>query len=83
MVKISSDLKNFKLTHVTPRGRQLPFSRAGKTLSRGPDQQLQRRQRVYQYLGVQQALVLVQSIRKRSRFITSLLKNIIFRPSGH
>jgi hypothetical protein len=36
---------------------------------------LQRRQRVYQQLGVQQALVPVQ-IRKRSRFNTSLLKNI-------
>ncbi len=30
------------------------------TSSRGPDQQLQRRQRVYRQLGVQQALVLVQ-----------------------
>ena len=31
------------------------------TSSRGPDQeQLQRRQRVYRHLGVQQALVLVQ-----------------------
>ncbi len=40
--------------------------------SREPDQQ--RRQRVYRHLGVQQALVLVQS--KRSRFNTSLLKNI-------
>jgi hypothetical protein len=28
--------------------------------SHGPDHQLQRRQRVYQQLGVQQALVLVQ-----------------------
>ena len=28
--------------------------------SHGPDQQLQRRQRVYRQLGVQQALVLVQ-----------------------
>jgi hypothetical protein len=28
--------------------------------SRGPDQQLQRRQRVYRQLGVQQALILVQ-----------------------
>ena len=45
------------------------------TLSRGPDQQLQRRQRVYRQPGVQQALVLVQLIiRKRSRFNTSLLK---------
>jgi hypothetical protein len=47
--------------------------------SRGPDQELQRRQRVYRQLGVQQALVLVQLIiRKRSRFNTSLLKNIYF-----
>ena len=30
------------------------------TSSREPDQQLQRRQRVYRQLGVQQALVLVQ-----------------------
>ena len=30
------------------------------TSPRGPDQQLQRRQRVYRQLGVQQALVLVQ-----------------------
>jgi hypothetical protein len=30
------------------------------TSSRGPDHQLQRRQRVYRQLGVQQALVLVQ-----------------------
>jgi hypothetical protein len=61
MVKISSDLLK-KLTHVTPRGRQLPQGRVRNkiTLSRGPDQQLQRRQRVYQQLGVQQALVLVQ-----------------------
>jgi hypothetical protein len=35
--------------------------------SRGPDHQLKHRQRVYQHLGVQQALVLVQS--KRSRFM--------------
>ena len=51
-----------------------------ETSSRGPDHQQQRQQRVYQYLGVQQALVLFQINRKRSRFITSLLKNI--RPSG-
>ena len=57
------------------------------TSSREPDQQLQRRQRVYRYLGVQQALVLVQIeinlIQKHSRLKTSLLKNIItFDPSG-
>ena len=46
--------------------------------SHGPDQQLQRRQRVYRRLGVQQALVLFQINRKRSRFNTSLLKNINF-----
>jgi hypothetical protein len=46
-------------------------------LSSVPDHQLQRRQRVYRQLGVQQALVPVQ-IRKRSRFNTSLLKNINF-----
>ncbi len=32
-----------------------------ETSSRGPDQQLQRRQCVYRRLGVQQALVLVQT----------------------
>ncbi len=48
--------------------------------SHGPGQQLQRRQRVYRHLGVQQALVLVQ-IKKRSLFNTSLLK--ILDPSGH
>jgi hypothetical protein len=45
------------------------------TSSRGPDQQLQRRQRVYRHLGVQQALVLVQQIRKRSRYIS--VENIL------
>jgi hypothetical protein len=49
---------------VTPHGgRQLP-SRWLKleinNLSRGPDQRLQRRQRVHRHPGVQQALVLVQ-----------------------
>ena len=48
--------------------------------SHGPDRQQQRRQRVYRRLGVQQALVLFQINRKRSRFSTSLLKNIILRP---
>ena len=40
--------------------------------SHGPDQQLQRRQRVYRQLGVQQALVLVQfkRSRKHSRYIS-------------
>ncbi len=59
MVKISSDLE-FKLTHGTPRGFTTTLVELEITSSRGPDQQLQRRQRVYRYLGVQQALVLVQ-----------------------
>ena len=37
--------------------------------SRGPDQELQRRQHVHRHTSVQQALVLVQINRKRSRFI--------------
>jgi hypothetical protein len=51
---------------VTPRGgRQLPsrwlkLERNNLHSSRGPDQQLQRRQRVYRHQGVQHALVLVQ-----------------------
>jgi hypothetical protein len=44
---------------VTPRGFTTTLVEL-ITSSRGPDQQLQRRQRVYRYLGVQQALVLVQ-----------------------
>ncbi len=36
------------------------FGRVEQTSSRGPDQEQQRRQRVYRQLGVQQALVLVQ-----------------------
>ncbi len=67
---------------MTPRGRAC-FRHVVKSLvitykSRGPDQQLQRRQRVYQQLGVHQALVLFQINRKRSPFNTSLLKNINF-----
>ncbi len=60
MVKISSDLKKkkFKSTHVTPRGFTATLVEL-ETSSREPDQQLQRRQRVYRQLGVQQALVLV------------------------
>ena len=67
MVQISSDLTRFvKLTHVTPRGRQLPLVELEKiTSSRGPDQQLQRGQRVYRHQGVQQALVLVQFNRSK------------------
>ena len=52
------------------------------TSSRGPDRQLQRQQSVYRQLGVQQALVLFQINRKRSRFYASLLKNIILDPFG-
>jgi hypothetical protein len=42
------------------------------TSSRGPDQEQQRRQRVYRQLGVQQALVLAQfkRSRKHSRYIS-------------
>ncbi len=82
MVKISSDLKKFKSTHVTPRGYHHVLVEL-KTSSREPDQQLQRWQRVRRHLGVQQALVLVQinykRSRKHSRLKISLLKNI-FRP---
>jgi hypothetical protein len=59
------------------------------TSSRGPDQEHQRRQRVYRYLGVQQALVLVQIEMKLNLnevgniIVTSLLKNILLDPSGH
>jgi hypothetical protein len=49
------------------------------TSSHGPDQQLQRRQRVYRQLGVQQALVLFQ-INRKHKWFASLLKNITFRP---
>jgi hypothetical protein len=46
---------------VTPRGFTTTLVELEKIISsRGPDQQLQRRQRVYRQLGVQQALVLVQ-----------------------
>ena len=66
MVKISSDLKNLIIwvdtrdaTWRKPTSDTwLKFSHNLK--SRGPDQQLQRRQRVYRQLGVQHALVLVQ-----------------------
>ncbi len=61
MVKISSDLRNFKLTHVTPRGFTTTLVELENiTSSREPDQEQQRRQRVCRHLGVQQALVLVQ-----------------------
>ena len=50
--------------HVTPRGGGFGFRHVVKVKylhsSHGPDQQLQRWQRVYRQLGVQQALVLVQ-----------------------
>ena len=52
------------------------------TSSRGPDQQLQRRQRVHRQQGVQHALVLVQINRFGNIVVTSLLK-IFLDPSGH
>jgi hypothetical protein len=57
---------------VTPRGFTTTLVELEITSSRGPDQQLQRKQRVYRQLGVQQALVLVQfkRSRKRSRYIS-------------
>ena len=67
---------------MTPRGgRQLPTRGYSLviTSSRGPDQELQRWQRVYRQLGVQQALVRFQKInRKRSRLFVSVEK--YFRP---
>jgi hypothetical protein len=54
---------------VTPRGFTTTLVELRKiTSSRGPDQQLQRRQRVYRHLGVQQALVLVQLIEMNNLF---------------
>ncbi len=44
------------------------------TSSRGPDQEQQRRQRVYRHQGVQHALVLVQINRFGNIVVTSLLK---------
>ncbi len=57
---------------MTPRGFTTTLVELEITSSRGPDQQLQRKQRVYRQLGVQQALVLVQfkRSRKRSRYIS-------------
>jgi hypothetical protein len=63
MVKISSDLKNLIIWVDTRDATWFTTTLVELekiTSSRGPDQQLQRRQRVYRYLGVQQALVLVQ-----------------------
>jgi hypothetical protein len=63
MVKISSDLKNLIIWFDTRDATWFTTTLVELekiTSSRGPDQQLQRRQRVYRYLGVQQALVLVQ-----------------------
>ena len=70
---------------MTPSGgRQLPsywLKLNNLHSSHGPDHQLQRWQRVYRQLGVQQALVPVQIINSESsRFETSLLK--ILDPSG-
>jgi hypothetical protein len=45
---------------VTPRGFTITLVELKITSSRGPDQQLQRWQRVYRHQGVQHALVLVQ-----------------------
>jgi hypothetical protein len=48
---------------VTPRGFTTTLVELEKiTSSRGPDQQLQRRQRVYRHQGVQQALVRFQKL---------------------
>jgi hypothetical protein len=62
MVKISSDLKKIlswhTWRHVVLTTTLVELEKI--TSSRGPDQEQQRRQRVYRYLGVQQALVLVQ-----------------------
>ncbi len=52
---------------MTPRGRQLPFGRVEQLRHVDLINKLQRLQSVYRQLGVQQALVLVKSIRKRSR----------------
>ncbi len=47
---------------MTPRGFTTTLVELEITSSRGPDQQLQRRQRVYRHQGVQHALVLVKLI---------------------
>ncbi len=62
MVKISSDLKKFfKIDARDATWFTATLVELEKiTSSRGPDQQLQRWQRVYRQLGVQQALVLAQ-----------------------
>ena len=64
MVKISSDSKNLIIwvdtRDATWFTATLVELEKKITSSRGPDQQLQRWQRVYRQLGVQQALVLVQ-----------------------
>jgi hypothetical protein len=87
MVKISSDLRKFQIDARDATWFTTTLVELEKVTSpRGPDQKLQRRQRVYRYLGVQQALVLVQIemklkiIRKRSRLETSRLKKYSFRP---
>jgi hypothetical protein len=66
---------------VTPRGFTPTLVELEITSSRGPDQQLQRQQRVYRHQGVQHALVLVQINRFGNIVVTSLLK--ILDPSGH
>ena len=71
---------------MTPRGFTTTLVELEITSSRGPDQQLQRRQRVYRQLGVKQALVLVQiEMKLKFKFgnVVVLLHsvgNIIFRP---
>ena len=59
MVKISSDLLKIDTRDATWFIATL-VELEKITSSRGPDQQLQRRQRVYRHQGVQHALVLVQ-----------------------
>ncbi len=85
MVKIWSDFIIWNLHARDATWREatsdtwLKFSHNLK--SRGPDQQLQRRQRVYRQLGVQHALVLVQT-KFGNIVVTSLLKILILDPSG-
>ncbi len=89
MVKICSDSDSLENIFGEGNARDATWfyhhvGRVEKISSRGPDQQLQRRQRVYRQLGVQQALVLVQfkRSRKHSRYIS--VENIfLLDPSGH
>jgi hypothetical protein len=63
MVKISSDLLKIDTRDATWFTATL-VELEKITSSRGPDQQLQRKQRVYRQLGVQQALVRFQQINR-------------------